>query len=151
MHYDHFKPKSYLKLIKKIRLFRRWTVSFNKRNIFGANHVKFRRKLCQILAQNCLCWISAHWSVWGVQRSVWIFSSLVCEQCINDKGEDLEFYAGNDECSTVFFHEIVLYFRRITWQSSVITPVVLGGWTGPVPPHIAISNKYIPWYHHGQL
>ena len=28
MHYDHFKPKSYLKLIKKIRIFRRWTVSF---------------------------------------------------------------------------------------------------------------------------
>ena len=30
MHYDHFKPKSYLKLIKKKRIFRRWTVSFNK-------------------------------------------------------------------------------------------------------------------------
>ena len=28
LHYDHFKPKSYLKLIKKIRIFRRWTVSF---------------------------------------------------------------------------------------------------------------------------
>ena len=37
MHYDHFKLKSYLKLIKQIRIFRRWTVSFNVSDRAGNN------------------------------------------------------------------------------------------------------------------